>query len=235
MLKLSKLFLGVATGALGLLLSIPAQAIPLLPNTVALAAPEPGPAGTVVESRAQAFAGPGQNAFTGTLFSAVLAGDLTNPFVGGLTFVFQLQNNAAVVAPGSSLGRLTIEGFEGFQVDASFFNIASPALSSVGFTSGGTSPFVFDRSLNGDVVGSSFVFNKIKPGTRSSLLVFQTNATRFELNASNVINGSVATTVSLSPAAGSPPVGVPDGGSALAFLGIAMVGIEGLRRKLRLA
>ena len=231
MLKLSKLFLtGIATGALGLLLSIPAQAVVILPgaNQPATGEPLDAQTGTLVASQAQAFAGGGANGFTGTLFSAVLDGDLSNPY-GGLTFVLQVANNGT---SASALGRLTIEGFEGFLVDASFSNLASATLEGALFTDGGIPPFLFDRSLNGDVIGAGFTFTKLTPGTRSSLLIFQTNATNFELNSVNIINGSVAVTVGLSPAASTS---VPDGGSALALLGLAMVGVEGLRRKLRLA
>jgi len=56
----------------------------------------------------------------------------------------------------------------------------------------------------------------------------------------NSANGQITGGFTASgSAAGTPPppptTGVPDGGSALALLGLAMVGIEGLRRKLAVA
>src|SRR5262245_29509473 len=56
--------------------------------------------------------------FNGTLISTVYSGDATNPY-GGLTFTYQLINNAGS-SPVGDIDRLTINDYAGFAVDASY-------------------------------------------------------------------------------------------------------------------
>jgi hypothetical protein len=134
--------------------------------------------------------------FAGTLTSTVISGDASNPY-GGLTFVYQVAS--VVGLPSGEIDRLTVNGYAGFLVDASY---QSPPLA-------GLAPTVNNRDASGDVVGFSFIglplgAGTLQPGMTSALLVLQTDAQLYQPTIASVIDGSVAMVASFSPAVPEP-------------------------------
>ena len=174
----------VAVGVV--LMAAQAWAAPLLPGTSALAAAEPDPLGGVV------VAGPLVTpligaAFNATVTSWVYQGDAASPFPNGLTFVYQVSN---MDTSTDAIGRFTANGFMTgatvWQTDASF----QPG-------AGLLAPSTVNRSINGNVVGYSFVGpplgpSTLLPGATSMLMVVQTNAPDWTTATGNVIDGSIA-------------------------------------------
>jgi VPDSG-CTERM motif len=228
MTPIKKLHTLLAAGATSCALLASAHGLPLPIGGLIPAAVEADPTGgTLVDSLASPFVGtPGPNFITGTVYSAVISGDPSNA-LGGLTFIYQIVSGAG---SASNLHRLTIEGFDSISVDASQ-NLGLPAivgLAAAGFVDGTTDWDTIDRSVSGDVVGGNLLFPGVPPGVTSEILVLQTSATNYTRNTANVIDGSTGTTSVLSPQ-------VPDGGAAIGLLGMALMGLEGLRRKLGIA
>ena len=82
--------------------------------------------------------------FTGTLTSEVFTNDPSNPYAGGLTFVYQIANTTPF--PGQ-IERLTVNGYGGFLTNADYVS-----------GTGTVAPAYIDRSsdLPGATVGFSF-------------------------------------------------------------------------------
>lgn len=187
-----------------------AWAAPLLPGGTAAAVLEPDPVGGSV------VAGPLVTplvgaAFTGTITSTVISGDVSNPY-GGLTFVYHVSNDATSI---HSIGRATLTGFTGFLTDVSY---GAP----------GVAPAVQDRSVDGDVVGFSFVGpplgpSVLPPGTTSALLVVQTDAREWTTAIGNAINGSIASGPIFAPMIPEP--------ATLGFLALSGLGLLSSRRR----
>jgi hypothetical protein len=93
---------------------------------------------------------------------------------------------------------------------------------------GNVIPTNADRSANGAVVAFNFNIPNILPGQTSALLIINTNAPSFTAGTMTVQDGFALTLNGFAPS-------VPDGGNAVALLGIALVGVEFLRRKLAAA
>jgi len=166
-------------------------AIPILAGQAAIAAAESEPLnGTLV-------AGPLETPMIGTAFDAkvtswVYENDESNPY-GGLTFVYEIVNSEA---GRHAIGRFTANGFSGFLTDLSFA-IEQDVTDKV-------PPATMDRSLDGDVVGFSFVGpplgpSVLVPGATSNLLIVQTDAPDYTTSIGNVINGSIASGAIYSP------------------------------------
>lgn len=179
----------------------------LNPGDTAYAVGEAEPVGGAV------VAGPlvlnfGAGQYSGTLISTVISGDTSNT-LGGLTFVYELINDAKSI---DSIGRLTINGFAGSQTDASY-GLPVPALAQV--------PTLVDRSLSGNVVGFSFVgpplgLGALLPGTASALLIVQTDAPQYVTSFASVIDGTVNTVGTYAP--------VPEPASlALLAIGLGLI------------
>jgi len=206
-MKHTKWALGVAVVVCMSVAASPAAAAPLLVGSNLFAAGEPDPTGggLIAGGVPIPFAAVD---FNGTLTSSVIQGDPSNP-LGGLTFTYLLQNNAA--SP-SEISRLTVSGFAGFLTDGSF---QVPAA--------GLPPTLNDRSGGiGDVIGFSFVgppigLGKLLPGQTSALLVVQTNAPAFTPTFASVINGGVASVSSFAPMVPEP-----------ATMGLLALGLAGL-------
>jgi hypothetical protein len=145
------------------------------------------------------------------LTTNVYQNDPSNPFAGignpdpaqhGLTFVFQLHNDATST---TSLERLTSVDFNPFQTDVSY----QPGV-------GVQPPTSTDR--NGAVtLGWSFSGGPLAPGTTSAFMVVQTNAPGFTDVVGNVIDGSVVQMPTFGPSA-TPVGGTPEPSSACLLL-----------------
>lgn len=165
-----------------------AQATPIGLNQTILAVGEPDPTGGVPAAvPINAFISGGT--FSGTLTSQVISGDPSNPY-GGLTFIYTVANDAT---SADAVGRLTINGFAGFQTDVSY---QTPTAAQL--------PTTIDRSVSGNVIGFHFVgapFGQgaIQPGASSAVLVVQTNATTYARTIASVINGTVDMVDSYAP------------------------------------
>jgi VPDSG-CTERM motif len=160
----------------------------------------------------------------GSVTAAVFS-DPTNVFgAGDLTFVYQISNDATSI---DNVMRGTGINFTGFMTDVGYTTVGS-TIPGGGFVNGTVAPILVDRSVGGDTVGFNFDSfpGGLRPGLTSYVLVIQTNAHSFTSGFFNVIDGGVATVAAFQPA-------VPDGGTTVALLGIALGGLEGVRRMFR--
>jgi hypothetical protein len=159
--------------------------------------------------------------FNGTLISTVYSGDTTNPY-GGLTFTYQLINNAAP-QPAGDIDRLTINSFAGFLVDGSYQSPTSNVL-----------PTFIDRDLPGDVMGFSFLTlpvpggnGPLHAGFTSALLVLQTDADDFHATMAAVIDGSTVNVPTWGPVGNIPEP------SSLVLAALGFCGLLAWRRRKR--
>jgi hypothetical protein len=195
-------------------------AVPLPPGTTLFPAPAgPLPGGVVVAGGVPVpFA---TATFVGTLTSTVLAGDPTNPFVGGggLTYTYLLAN-----VPGSpgAIDRLTVADFT-----------PAPGFTDSDYVAGpgpGLPPTFIDRSVDGTTVGFSFLNPPIGPGAlapamTSDLLVVYTADPVFAATLANVIDSNVARVASFAPKSVIPEP------STFVLAGLAALGLAVFARR----
>jgi hypothetical protein len=223
---------GLAALAAALLASSSSVFGALIANSGAFLTPaEPDPTGgVVVASTVQPFVTPpGVGAFSGTLTTTVIQNDPSNPYAGigdpdpanhGLTFVFQLHNDATST---TSLGRMTSVDFSLWNTDVSY---QTPAAGLV--------PTSVDRAFNGVTLGWSFTgaplgLGRVIPGLTTAKMVVQTNAPGYIGVLANVIDGSVVQVPTYGP---SPtPIGgdIPEPGT-LSLLLLGALGLMRMRR-----
>jgi len=195
---LACVLIGITSSAVQAALIIPGQ-------TIVQFTDEPDPIGGVLAAPVLTLpfvAG----TFSGTLTTTVISGDTTNT-LGGLTFVYQITNND--VSP-DAIHRLTVNGFSGFVTDVSYQAAAAQK------------PTTIDRSNNGDVMGFGFIgaplgFGALDPKAFSNPLVVQTDAPAFTQTFASVIDGTVTTVGTYSPAVPEPMT------AGLLSLGLALV------------
>lgn len=180
-----------------------ADAALLAPGSTIPAAGEPDPTGgiTAAGPLVSPFAA---TSFSGTVSSSVVSGDATNA-LGGLTFTYTLTNSGAST---HEIFRLTLNGFSGFTVDASY---ETPA--------GGLAPATIDRSVSGDVVGFTFSPTTLIPGNTTATLVVQTDAPTWTFDVAAAINGSAASGIPIY----SPDVPEPAGLAAIMLAGAGLL------------
>jgi PEP-CTERM motif len=196
------------------------RATPLLPGNILFPAPA-GPinGGTLFNvPQVVPFVSP---TYTGTLTSEVFQNDPTNPFLGGLTFVYQISNTSSF--PGE-IDRLTVSSFSGFATDA-IYVAGSASLA----------PTYIDRSSGpaGATVGFSFAqpplgSGSIQPGQTSDLLVVYTDAKSAAFTLASTIDGSVAQVLSYAPTTNLIPEP-----STFVLAGLATIGLVAFGRRRR--
>ena len=164
------------------------HAAPLPPGTSLYPVPDeadPTPGGVIASMSLPFSAAP---LYTGVLTSTVVD-DPANP-LGGLTFVYELSNDFVSADP---IHRLTINGYAGLSVDASY---QAPTL--------GLLPTLVTRSLAG-TIGFNFIptpvgFGELGAGLTTAKLVVETDAPTYVLSFASVIDGTVTTVPSFAPA-----------------------------------
>jgi hypothetical protein len=186
-----------------------------------LAPPEPDPVGGVlIASTVQPFVTPpGVGQFSGVLTTLVYQDDPTNPFAGigdpapanhGLTFVFQLHNDATST---TSLGRMTTVDFSAFQTDVSY-QVPSAGLPPTSVDRGTVPGVTIGWSFTGAPVG----LGRILPGLSTAPMVVQTDAPGYVSVLANVIDGSVVQVPTFGPTPNPPGGGFPEPSSLMLLL-----------------
>ncbi len=205
---LSAAFLAVAglTTAYAVPTPLPMGSGDVVPGVAAAA-----PSGTLVASTGPiAFVGVG-GTISGTLETSVWADDPANPFAGGLTFTYLLNNTSA----DESIARLTLPDWG---LDAGAIVAAETDGTAI-------VPDSVDRNnTGGTVIGWEWDSTPLAAGSSSALLILYTPATAWQASVANVIDGDVAQVASYAPA-------VPDGGFALAMLGAGVAVLGVIRQK----
>jgi hypothetical protein len=166
--------------------------------------------------------------YTGTYTSAVYSG--SNALCGSgsncLTFTYQVTDNAATGVGGDPgiIAHVTSSPFSGFMTDVGY----STTVPSGGvFTSTGTvMPNNVSRtSGSGPIVEFDFGFNNtgamVTPGTTSSILVIETNATMYQNGLFSSQDGSTVTVNAFAPVATPEPGTIVLLGSGLVLVGLA--------------
>jgi hypothetical protein len=192
------------------LFSQQAHATPLPPGgTVVpgLGTGQPPPGSTLVASLlAQSFSTP---TFSGTVDSWVYSGDPANPN-GGLDFVYVVHNSGTSSDAIMSIGIGSLGGFL-TDVVQDINGVSFPAVDA-------------RRSGSGNVVNFDF---ELIPGTQTYFLVIRTDATTYHTDTVGIVDHSGTSANALLPGT------APDGGTTVALLGIALGGLEGVRRIFR--
>lgn len=148
--------------------------------------------------------------------------DPDNTFgAGDLDFVYQVSNSAS--SP-DSIGRVTATNFTGFATDVGYTTTGS-SLPGGAFVNGTVAPQLVDR-VSADVVGFTFdspATTPISPGAVSTVLVIETDATRYTAGDVNIIDGGVVSVNAYAPTA------VPEPTTGALAIGLLSLGC--LRRR----
>jgi hypothetical protein len=201
----------LSAAVIGFLSAGSALAAPLTAGNTLFPAPgEPDPTdgGNVVASLTTPFHVPGF--FIGSLTATVVENDPANPYPGGLTFTYIVNNDPT--SP-NAIARMTTTQWASFLTDASY---QIPAT--------GRTPALIDR-LTSDVVGYSFSgigSGQILPGMTSALLVVQTDAAGWQQTTASIIDSGAITINTLGPNIPEP--------ATLGFLSLAAGAILMRRR-----
>ena len=153
------------------------------------------------------------------LVSAVYS-DPSNTFgAGDLDFMYQVTNEPTST---DSVGRVTATDFAGFMTDVGY-TAAGASLPGGLFVNGSVAPGLVDRNT-ASTVGFGFavppLFALVPPGEASTVLIIQTDATRFTIGQASVIDGKATTINALGPAAAVPePISFLLVGGGLLILG----------------
>lgn len=129
--------------------------------------------------------------FSGTLTSAVLTNDFSNPF-GGLTFTYEFILTSGL--SGEAASSISISGFPGDNGFAGFFTDASYQLPT-----NGIAPVSITRPSSGSIVRFTFTgpsnADGVDIGQNTALLVVQTDANAWTYGNSSILDSSAAANV----------------------------------------
>jgi PEP-CTERM motif-containing protein len=160
----------------------------------------------------------------GTLTSTVVRNDASNPWgtsSGYLTFIFTLVNTGNPTND-DPFNRITLNGFKGFSVDASYVNQVGPGFML---------PAQITRASNGSTVGVFYEpgyaagTDFLNTGITSMQIVLHTNATAYTTTLEPVIGGGTSNVASYMPT-------VPEPGSVvLMLIGVGSLCLIGWRRR----
>lgn len=188
------------------------KAVYLTPGGVLPGTAEPDPTGgTAIALQSVPFS---SGVLQGTLTSAVISGDPSNPFGAGLTFTYQIA-----VSPfsGDAATQISVSSFAGFLTDASYNDGVNAA--------GTVAPDFMSRSAApGNVVRFTFLTSPIGPGFTSALLVVQTDAALWTPTSASLTDGLSVNVSSYAPLAVPEPETC-----ALILMGLGLLGLR-LRR-----
>jgi hypothetical protein len=197
-----------------LALSMPANAIPILPGGSGRPpASSTLVAGDVIASNAVSFSGRnvlGETLFTGTLATAVILETASQT----LNFIYSVANDST--SP-DGIARMSVTNFAGVTTDIGWVN-ESP---------GEIGPGSVTRQPTGATVSFNFD-NFLRPGQETGLLFVRTNATDFHRGSVSLINGGVANISAFAPLASSIAT-VPEPASLL-LLGSGLMALFMWRR-----
>lgn len=161
-----------------------------------------------ISTGVQPFSATFTNLFSGSVTQEVRQESLLANPLGGLTFIYQISNDAT---SQTSIKRLVGGNFNGFATDVSIYGPGQGALT-------------FDRDASGINIGADFTVptHGLDAGETSSLLVVRTNASSYTNGFISIIDGGSATVGGYAP--------VPEPG-AIALIGIATYALLGRRRQ----
>jgi hypothetical protein len=221
MVNLRRFFIVALLTALTFVGAQSAQATPLLPGSTVVPDSIAFTGGeSILASVSRTFTS-SIGDYSGTLVAAVIR-ESANP-LGGLTFIYQVFNNAT-----SKVGiRAETNSFFGGFLTNVHWALNGSALA--GFADGLRIPLTATRSGNGDVVGFNFgppETNFVNPGESSRVLVIRTDAPDYIPGFSSVIDGGVATVDTFQPAQAPEP-------ASLLLFGGGLLGFGAMIRRRR--
>jgi hypothetical protein len=151
----------------------------------------------------------GHHRFSGTPTIAAYR----EPATGFRDLLYQVQNNSTSVSG--------IEHVASTDFTSSFVNATYLGAASSGFASGGNTPNLAIRSIDGGGVSFNFsqAGNVIQPGNTSRELVIHTHATTVTAGRTSLFDGGVASLETFSPVAGCSAPTSPEPSAWLLFTG----------------
>jgi hypothetical protein len=178
---------------------------------------------------------------SGTLVSAVYkeAGGTLDFYYQVFVNVSSTNCGAGSTHPGTAcdpISRETDTDFSTWMTQLAFRTDGGTLAGGL-FVNGDTDPQTADRNLApGNVIGFTFNgapgFTPILPGHISRVLIISTDATNFKAGNASVIDGGATTVASFEPT-GAPPQSLTPEPASFGLLGLGLVTLGGLGRRMR--
>jgi len=161
---------------------------------------------------------------SGTIYSAVYNDD------GTMDFYYQVVNNST---SASSIAQLEASNFVGFTTNAAYITDGS-VLSGTKFVNGTVKPQLSNLSTSSSLTAVNFDYNAplqtgvIAPGETGYVVIISTNAKNWTVGNDSVEDGGSSGEL----AAFQPSSKVPEP-ATLSLMGLGLIGLAALRRRLR--